>query len=285
MKRFIKNKWALGLVIVVLLLSIVIGVVNAIYPEVTFVENVVQVVITPAQKLFTNMGNGIAGFFGHFTDINKLNSEINALNEENARLKEELNKSEISTRENEELRKLLSLKEAYPELELKGAQVIARNPSNWYGTFTIDKGTADGVSVNQPVISADRTLVGRISEVGTTWSRIITINDPAHSVGAEVVRSGEYGIVEGESSTNEGGNCKLSFISKNANIIVGDKVVTSGLGGVYPRGLTIGKVLDIRPDMQGISQYAVISPEADIDNLKAVLIVVNDMSDVRDIIE
>ncbi len=285
MKRFIKNKWALGLTVIVLLLSIVIGVVNALNPEVTFVENVVQVVVTPAQKLFTNMGNGIAGFFGHFTDIDKLNTEVNSLKEENARLKEELNKSEISTRENDELRKLLSLKESYPELELKGAQVIARNPSNWYGTFTIDKGTADGVSVNQPVISADRTLVGRISEVGTTWARIVTINDPAHSVGVEVVRSGEYGIVEGESSTNEGGNCRLSFISKNANIIVGDKVVTSGLGGVYPRGLTIGKVLDIRPDMQGISQYAIISPEADIENLKAVMIVVNDMSDVSNINE
>lgn len=283
MKRFIKNRWALGLTVLVLLFSIIIGVVNAINPEVTFVENVVQVVVTPVQKLFTNMGNGVSGFFGHFTDIDKLNAEISNLKEENSRLKENLNKSEISYRENEELRGLLSLKEAYPELELKAAQVITRNPSNWYNTFTIDKGTADGISVNQAVISVDRTLVGRISEVGTTWARIITINDPGHSAGAEIVRTGEYGIVEGESSTNEGGNCKLSFISKNANIIVGDKVVTSGLGGVYPRGLTIGKVLDIRPDMQGISQYAIISPEADIENLKAVLIVVNDMSDINDI--
>ena len=237
MKRFVKNRWAVGLTVVVLIFSIIIGIVNAINPEVTFVENVVQVVVTPVQKLFTNMGNSIAGFFGHFTDIDKLNAEVNALKEETARLKEELNKTEISSRENEELRKLLSLKEAYPELELEAAQVIARNPSNWYSTFTIDKGTADGISVNQPVISVDRTLVGRISEVGTTWARIITINDPAHSAGAEIVRSGEYGIVEGESSTNEGGNCKLSFISKNANIIVGDKVVTSGLGGYIPKAL------------------------------------------------
>ncbi len=281
MKKIIKNKWALGLTVLVLLLSIVIGVVNALNPEVTFVENVVQVVITPVQKVFTNMGNGIAGFFGHFTDIDKLNSEVDALKKENAGLKEELNKCEISSRENEELRKLLSIKEAYPELELKGAQVIARNPSNWYNTFTIDKGTADGISVNQPVISVDRTLVGRISEVGTTWARVITINDPAHSVGAEIVRSGEYGIIEGESPANEGSNCKLSYLSKNANIIVGDKVVTAGLGGVYPRGLTIGKVLDIRPDMQGISQYAIISPEADIENIRSVLILMNDMSDVN----
>lgn len=276
MKRFIKNRCVLGLVILVLLLSVIIGVVNAINPDVTFVENVVQVVVTPVQKLFTNVGNGVSDFFGYFSDIDKLKGEIKALKKENSQLKEDLNKSEISSRENEELRKLLSLKKAYPELELEAAQIIARDPSNWYNTFTIDKGVVDGINVNQPVISVDRTLVGRISEVGTTWARVITINDPGHSAGAEIVRSGEYGIVEGESSADEGGNCRLSFVSKNANIIVGDKVVTSGMGGIYPKGLTIGKVLDIRPDVQGISQYAVISPEADIDNIKAVLIVMNE---------
>ncbi len=279
MKRFLKNKCVLGLVILVLLLSVVIGVVNATNPDVTFVENVVQVVVTPVQKLFTNIGTGVSDFFGYFSDIDKLKDEINALKKENSQLKEELNKSEISLRENEELRKLLSLKNAYPELELETAQIIARDPSNWYNTFTIDKGAVDGINVNQPVISVDRTLVGRISEVGTTWARVITVNDPGHSAGAEIVRSGEYGIVEGEASADEGGNCRLSFVSKNANIIVGDKVVTSGMGGIYPKGLTIGKVLDIRPDLQGISQYAVISPEADIDNLKAVLIVMNDMNE------
>lgn len=279
MKKFIKNRCVLGLVILVILLSVVIGVVNATNPDVTFVENVVQVVVTPVQKMFTNIGTGVSDFFGYFSDIDKLKDEINTLKKENSQLKEELNKSEISLRENEELRKLLSLKKAYPELELETAQVIARDPSNWYNAFTIDKGAVDGINVNQPVISVDRTLVGRISEVGTTWARVITVNDPGHSAGAEIVRSGEYGIVEGEASADEGGNCRLSFVSKNANIIVGDKVVTSGMGGIYPKGLTIGKVLDIRPDLQGISQYAIISPEADLDNLKAVLIVMNDMNE------
>ncbi len=279
MKKFLKNKCVLGLVVLVIVLSVVIGVINATHPDVTFVENVVNVVATPVQKLFTRMGNGVSDFFDYFSDIDKMKAEIKALKEENSHIKEELNKSEISSRENEELRKLLSLKKAYPELELETAEIVAREPSNWYNTFTIDKGAIDGINVNQPVISADRTLVGRISEVGTTWSRVITINDPGHSAGAEIVRSGEYGIVEGESLSNEGGNCRLSFISKNANIIVGDKVVTSGMGGLYPKGLTIGKILDIRPDLQGISQYAIVSPEADIDNLKAVLVLMNDMNE------
>ncbi|MBR2452860.1 MAG: rod shape-determining protein MreC [Clostridia bacterium] len=176
------------------------------------------------------------------------------------------------------MRRLLALKAAYPELELDAAEVVSREPSNWYNTFVIDKGAADGVALNQPVISADKALVGRISEVGTTWSRVITLIDPAHSVGAEIVRSGEYGVAEGDSSDSLGGNLRLSFISKNANIIVGDKIMTSGLGGIYPKGLIIGKVLEIRPDMQGISQYAIIAPDADIESINAVLIVKNDMN-------
>ncbi len=279
MKKFFKNRCVFGLIILVVVFGIIAGVVNAVNPDVTFIENVVQVVVTPMQKVFTNMGNGISNFFGYFSNVDNLKSEIEALKTENAELKNELEKSEAKALQNDELRKLLSMKEAYPELELQAAEVISRDPSNWYNTFVIDKGAVDGVAVNQSVVSVNKSLVGRISEVGTTWARVTTINDPGNAAGAEVVRSGEYGIVEGDSSQLSEGYCRLSYVSKNANIIVGDKVITSGLGGIYPKGLSIGKVLEIRPDMQGISQYAVISPEADIENLKAVLIVMNDMNE------
>ncbi len=278
MKRFFKNRCVFGLVVAAVSLGIIVGVVNAVSPDITFLENITQVVVTPVQKLFTKAGDGISNFFGYFSSIDKLKEEIEKLKIQNAELELAIDKSEIALSENEELRRLLALKAAYPELELDAAEVVSREPSNWYNTFVIDKGAADGVALNQPVISADKALVGRISEVGTTWSRVITLIDPAHSVGAEIVRSGEYGVAEGDASDSLGGNLRLSFISKNANIIVGDKIMTSGLGGIYPKGLTIGKVLEIRPDMQGISQYAIIAPDADIENINAVLIVKNDMN-------
>lgn len=277
MKKLFKNRCVFGLIVVVIVLSIVIGVVNAVNSDVKFSENVFQVIVTPVQNLLTKAGNGISDFFGYFSNIDKLKDEISSLKKQNAELESELNKSEISIRENEELRKLLALKEAYSDLELETAEIVAREPINWYSTFTIDKGAVDGIAVNQAVISVDKSLVGRICEVGTTWAKVITINDPGHAAGAEVVRSGEYGIVEGDSTLAVDGNCRLSFVSKNANIIVGDKIVTSGLGGIYPKGLFVGKVMEIRPDVQGISQYAVISPEINIDDLKAVCVVKNDM--------
>lgn len=277
MKKFFKNRCVFGLIVVVIVLSVVIGVVNAVNSDVKFTENVFQVIITPVQGMLTKAGSGVSGFFGYFSNVDKLRNEVSRLEKENKELESELSKTEISIRENEELRKLLGLKESYPQLELEAAEIVARDPINWYNTFTINKGAVHGVAINQAVISVDKSLVGRICEVGTTWSKVMTINDPGHAVGAEVVRSGEYGIVEGDSTLEVDGNCRLSFVPKNANIIVGDKVVTSGLGGVYPKGLSVGKVLEIRPDVQGISQYAVISPDANIEKLKAVFIIKNDM--------
>ena len=275
MKKFFKNRCVLGLLILVLILSIAIGIVNATNPETTFIENVANVIVTPVQKLFTGAGNGISDFFGYFSDVGKLKEENEKLKIQNAELKNRLSKNEIISKENHELRGLLSLKEAYPEMELESSMIISRDPSNWDNSFTIDKGTVDGIAVNQPVISVDKSLVGRISEVGTTWAKVITLNDPEHSAGAEVSRTGEFGIVEGDSELALIGRCKLSYISKNANIVAGDTVMTTGLGGIYPKGLSIGKVEEIRPDTQGISQYAVITPMSDLKNLRTVCVIKN----------
>ncbi|MBR5155332.1 MAG: rod shape-determining protein MreC [Clostridia bacterium] len=274
MRKTFKNKTGFWLIVTVIILSIAIGIFNAA-SDVTIFEDAAEIIFTPAQKFFTNIGNGVSNFFGYFSDKDKLNDEIKRLKNENADLKKQISENEASKLENEQLRKLLNLKSNNTEFELETAQVIARSPSNWYNTLTIDKGASDGIALNQPVISAGNTLVGRISEVGTTWSKVTLLTDPEHAVGSQVLRSGEYGICEGDGSLSSDGGCRLSFVSKNANIIVGDTVITSGLGGVYPKGLVIGKIQKIRPDIQGISQYAVVSPEADFKNLQAVFVIQN----------
>lgn len=275
MFNIFKNKAAFWLIITVLILSIAIGVFNATKSEVSIVENALGIVISPAQKFFTSIGNGVSGFLKYFSSKEKLQAEIEKLKKENADLKQQVIKNESGYIENEQLRKLLNLKSGNTEFELETAEVIARSPSNWYNVLTIDKGVADGVALNQPVVSSGNVLIGRISEVGTTWSKITLLTDPDHAAGTQVLRSGEYGICEGDSALTAEGSCKLSFVSKNANIIVGDTVVTSGLGGIYPKGLVVGKIQKIRPDIQGISQYAVVKPEADFKNLKAVFVIKN----------
>ena len=276
MRKLFKHKAAVGLVVLVIILGIAVGIMNAAKSDTTVFENAVNIVVTPVQKLFTSIGRGVSDFFGYFANVDKLQNEIEALKTENAELKKEISENESGKLENEQLRQLLNMKKSITEFELEAASVIARNPSNWYNTFTIDKGAADGIALNQPVVAAGNSLVGRISEVGTTWATVAVISDSENSAGAQIVRSGEYGICEGDSGLAADGDLRLSFVSKNANIIVGDTVITSGLGGIYPKGLVIGKIQKIRPDIQGISQYAVISPEADIKNLCAVFVIKND---------
>lgn len=276
MRNIFKNKTTLWLIVTVLILSIAIGVLNATKSEVSFVENALEIVITPVQKVFTSASNGVSNFFGYFSNKKALQAEIDSLKKENSELKQQLVKNEAAYNENEQLRKLLNLKSNNVEFEFEAAEVIARNPSNWYNSLMVDKGATDGIALNQTVVSSGNTLVGRVSEVGTTWSRITLVTDAEHAAGAQISRSGEYGICEGDTSGTSEGGCRMSFVSKNADIIVGDTVITSGLGGIYPKGLVIGKVQKIRPDIQGISQYATIKPEADFKNLKTVFIIQND---------
>lgn len=251
------------------------GAANALKTKSTVVENAVEAVLNPVRKVFTGIGNGTAQLFGYFSDIDALKAENKRLREENEELSNNIQQIGSSQTENEELRRLLALREGNPEYELECAEISAREPSNWYSTVTVDKGSADGIAVNMPVISKGKSLVGRVSEVGSTWAKIVTVTDPEHGAGAEILRSGDFGVVEGDSALAADGNCRLSFISKNSNIVVGDTISTSGLGGIYPRGLIIGKVMEIRPDIQGISQYAVIKPEADINDMHAVFIIKN----------
>lgn len=275
MKGFFKNRCVFGFIIIVIVFSIIIGIVNVKNPEATFGENVINVTITPIQSFFGWIGDGISGFFGYFDDKDELRQEITRLEKENAELKTALSKNNFAKIENDELRALLELEEAYPENELKFAEVVSREPSNWQYTFTINVGSSDGIAVNQPVLSANNTLVGRVGEVGTTWARVITIYDSDNAVGAVISRSGEYGIVEGDAEEASDGRCKLSQLSQKCDIIVGDMIMTSGLGGIYPEGIIIGKVKEIMPAPEGTSQNAVIVPEANIENIKTVCVVQN----------
>lgn len=273
MKNFFKNKGAASLIALVIVLGAVIGFINASGVKVSFVENVVNVIVTPIQKLITSAGSGINNFFGYFSDVDAIKEENKKLKEQNAELKNKLKNAEVFEKENESLRSLLGLKKTQTEFETEAAEIVSRDPGNWFSTITIDKGTANGIAADQAVITDNNALVGRVYEVGSNWAKIVTITDPECSAGALIERSGEYGVIEGDAVLEQEGKFKLSYISKNTNLIVGDTLVTSGLGGIFPAGLAIGKVQSMKTDVQGISQYAVVEPACDLKKIKNVLII------------
>ena len=175
--------------------------------------------------------------------------------------------------ENERLRMMLELKSNAQDKDMVGCEVIAKDPGNWFYSFTVDKGSHHGIKVDDAVIS-NQGLVGRVTDVGHNWAKVLTIIDADSSVGASISRTQNLAIVDGDLSLADSGQCMMNFITNDSSlVVVGDTVVTSGLGGVYPAGVLIGTVSEIKSDAMGYSQYAVIDTAVDFERIREVMII------------
>ncbi|MCQ2459215.1 MAG: rod shape-determining protein MreC [Ruminococcus sp.] len=201
--------------------------------------------------------------------------------EENKRLKEEigelnrqLTEYESLKAEVEELRELVSIKQEHEDFEYtEKCDVIGYVTNDPFMSFTIDKGSAEGVKPDCPVVTAEG-LVGIIVEVSDHMSTVRTILSPDLSVAAVNSRSNkDMGIVEGDIPSAEKGQSRLIHINKDNKFKKGDLVITSGTSGLFPKDYSIGKILSISPDSNGISDCAVIEPCADISRLSSVYVI------------
>ena len=240
--------------------------------SVTFGEEIVGAVVTPFQSLLTSASSGIGNFFGYFGNIDTLKEENKRMQEEIYSLSDSVRKMEQHKLENERFREMLELKKSMADYGLVGAEVIGKDPGNWFNSFTIDKGTSSGLAVRQPVMTSSG-LVGHIYEIGSNWARVLTIIDANSSVGAIVVRTRDVAVIESDAELAEEGLCKMTYVGKSASVIPGDIIETSGLGGIYPKGLLIGKIREIRPATAGMSQYAIIEPSTDLERISEVFVV------------
>ncbi len=166
--------------------------------------------------------------------------------------------------ENERLRKLLSLKE-HSSRQLIAAEVIGRDAIGWLKTILIDKGSDDSIEKDQAVVT-HRGIVGRCVDVSHNTSRVLLITDINSSVDALVQRTRSRGIVEGTG----GGLCELKYVSSTEDVREGDLVVTTGLCGIFPKGLPIGTVSKIRKNSFGLFQHIELIPSVDLNRLEEV---------------
>ena len=145
--------------------------------------------------------------------------------------------------------------------------------TNWTSTLTIDKGTLHGLEVNDCVISETGALVGVISEVGTNWATVLTLVDTDTSLGAQVFRTGDLGLAQGNFSLMEDNRLRMEFLPTDCSLLGGDLVMTSGLGGYYPAGLVIGSVAEVQRDDSGATSYAILEPAVEFDALEEVFVI------------
>jgi len=236
------------------------------------IEDLALRFIVPIQGKLTSLANSISDLTKTTQDIRELhrrNEDLQSLADslmiENVRLKE------IES-ENETLRRLLSFTQANPTHSYKAAEVkgrvIGRDPSNFLSYLIIDLGSQQGIEKGMPVIT-DRGLVGRITDVGSNWAKVMLIIDPSSSVNALIQSSRATGVVEGQ----VGGSLVMKYIPQGETINVNDIVLTSGLGGNFPQKLIIGQVTAVHQRDIEMFQQAHIQPTVDFSNLEIVLVI------------
>jgi len=194
--------------------------------------------------------------------------EKEALRLQNQELKLQLMQTEGMVRENERLRQLLGW-QPQKHWKLKLARMVGREDSNWWRTIQIDLGSRDGVKVNLPVLTTEG-LVGRISSVSLTRSQVVLLADPNCKVAARVDNPNRDTGVVGGSGPLDTGIVELGYLSRTADLKAGQNVWTSGLGGIFPKDILIGKVLDSRSEDYGMSTVARVKLAANLSALDEV---------------
>lgn len=233
----------------------------------------VMLVLSPFQSAISWLGTKIGFITMTVNDLMTVHEQNKQLREEVEQLRaQNLQASEFAA-ENQRLHALLAYKESAKQFDLLAARVIGRESATWSSMVVINRGSADGLAADMAVVT-ELGLVGHLSEVGLNSSKVQLILDPRSSVGTLVQRpeSRVAGIVEGD--MNNPIAPRMVNIPKDADVKVGDVIVTSGFGGVYPKGIVVGHVKEVKNDEGGLLKYGVLDTTVNFQKLEDVAVIV-----------
>lgn len=234
--------------------------------------NVVGFFTAPLQKLTASVSNTSDNFFDRYLHADEIYEENQQLKEQIRVLTEQQVELEQYRWENESLKEFMGLKEEHPDHEYVMASVVSRDPNSRFHSFVVDKGSLDGVAYLDPVITEDG-LVGRVTEVGLTFSKVTTILDPALHVGSYNARTRDMGTITGKIEAAEKGYCVMELVSRSSTAAKDDIIVTAGSTGLFPKDLVIGRIVSIANESDGKSMTALVQPAADAESVTNVLVV------------
>ncbi len=234
-------------------------------------RNVVQTIVSPGQSVVANAFENVSDFFENIRDNQALREELEATKQQLAECQDTLREYQHYADRNEELSKLLNITEEYSDYEYVHATVIAKSSGVFFYQFTINKGSMDGIAVNDTVINGDG-LIGRISEVSLNSATVTTLLDEDTFVSSVMTASRDMVMVYGNYQVKTEGKLMMEYIPSSTDIKVGDVVETSGIGGIYPGGLIIGTIHAFAQEGSSIEQYALVKPVVDFSKLETVMI-------------
>ncbi len=260
---------------------LILSAISVILMLVTFVfdiplkplNEVVSVTVVPLQKGISIVGENLYSKKELFKQVNELVDQNNKLMEQVNELTIQNNKLLQDTIELNSLLKLYELDQTYSDYPKTGARVISGSTGNWFSTFIIDKGSNDGLQVGMNVL-AGGGLVGRITEVGANWSRVLSIIDDTSNVSCMVLTTNDHLMVSGSLANMENGYIVFNQLSENAkNVEVGDKIVTSNISDVYLPGIPVGNISYMEKDSNHLSVSGYITPSVNFDHISEVLVI------------
>ena len=236
-------------------------------------QELLSVAAAPFQKVAAVVSGGVASLWEKYTSIDDVMAENETLKAENAELRQQMVDYDRVKAENQAYKALESIQSQRPEMSYLSSFVIGRDPLDSFYGFTLDRGTLDGVAVNDAVVSDQGYLLGMVVEAEPTSCKVMTILHPNFNAAGVVSRTRDNGILNGNTTYAADGLCTLTNLERSTETHAGDQVITTGLGGVFPPDLLVGTVQDVVPETSGKSSIAVLRPGADPRTAKHVFIV------------
>ncbi|MDE7220391.1 MAG: rod shape-determining protein MreC [Oscillospiraceae bacterium] len=253
--------------------AVLLSVMNFMSATSAPLPNLAGIVASPFRAASTAVSETFRRWSGYFAGVDELRRENEQLKKQIAGMEETVRQAQADRDENARLREVAQLREQRRDLHLESARVLVQDVSNWCSQMTINKGTAQDIAVGDCVVTETGYLLGMVTETGTNWSTVRTILDSDSSFGALVFRSGGSVMAQGDFALMNKGRLSLTYLGTEPDVVAGDLIVTSGLGGYYPSQLVIGYVEEVRTSENGLAQYAVVKPEAELDGLIQVYVV------------
>ena len=267
-----KKKGIIGIVITIIILILIVTFTNNNFNKISFIENICNVFVMPIQNGFTYLKNKISGNDNFFADMDKLKNENENLKKKNSELEQSLRELEIIKAENETLKEYVNLKDKYKNYNAIPADVINRDISNYSSTIVINVGSDDGIKEEMTVI-ADDGLVGHVISVSDNTAKVQTIVDTATAVTSKISTTEDTIVVQGTLDNKE--TLKATFIPTDAVVLQGDSVETSGIGGIYPKGIHIGTIKEVVNTSNPTDRYAIVETAVNFTKLNTVLVITN----------
>ena len=264
------TKYILSILTIICVICIVLSLVNDDFGRP--VKNAVATVVVPVQDGMNSVGKWMAGKSDTLKELSDVMSENKKLKKQIEKLKEENTALLLNNNKVEDLQKLLELDNKYSTYNKVAASVISKEPGNWFSSFTINKGSKDGIKVDMNVIG-NGGLIGIVTAVGKNYSTVRTIIDDSSNVSAQFSTTSDTCIVEGDLKLINDGILYISNIKKDVKIADGDRVVTSNISDKFLPGIMIGYVKDISNDSNNLTKSGHITPIADFAHIEDVLVI------------